>query len=246
MVSYFISTAELITLIDGYLRQKVSVKKQHESALSHTIGSNLKDMVFVFSKELLDTSIIDMSNEHMIRVKGASTRGATAIIDFPMNAHDPTVYHRWSIVIHGATFPNFHYFIGIASNRFKDRGNFKLTPSTAFGDFTGLSGGYRTPIRIMDSAFSHCSEQMEHTEMNGQRRLLCFNGERHELRIIYPGLPERDIILNISPDHDAMKQITHWYPVVCLCVEGDSAEICVDEKASDSKSHESTSACSVS
>ena len=246
MTTYFISTAELITLISGYLRQKVGVKKQHESALSQTIGSNLKDMVFVFSEALLDTSIIDMVNEHTIRVKGANTRGASAIIDFPMNAHDPTVYHRWSIVINGSTFPNFHYFIGITSNRFKDRSDFKLTPSTAFGDFTGLSGGYRTPIRIMDSAFSHCSEQMEHTAMNGQRRILCFNGQRQELRIIYPGLPERDIILNIPTDHDAINKITHWYPVVCLCVEGDFAEICMDQKASAGISHESRISCSVS
>eukprot|EP01084_Bolivina_argentea_P133641 235867_1 len=214
------SSDQLVCLVNGYLRSNILNSScdgsygTYEISLVKIIQEYLRCMMFKFSEEFFDSTCMELINNHHIKViRGC---GVTALIDYPMDVNDKSIKCNWNIRLNGNRFPNYHYFIGITSNRFTQ---FNKTSNIHPGDFTGIKGGFQTHPRILGKADTSTEKACKNKEI----LTVQYDGNCRELRFLPYNVDKVDLVLKI-PDQ-IPEDITHWYPAISLCREGDSAEI---------------------
>eukprot|EP01084_Bolivina_argentea_P309290 534980_1 len=214
---------KLNCLVNGYLNCNIfnQIRCQaHEIRLISMIEEYLTSMLMKFSNGLFDSLQMELVDDHHIKMIFGC--GGTVLIDCPMDVKDKSLQCKWKVKIKGTSFPNYHYFVGIASNRLK---TFNTSPNFGKGDFTGIRGArFPTPSKILDKT----NTDVQRVCRDSETLIVEYDGNHRELKFssyntILKMADKVDAILKI-PDQ-IHEDIHFWYPAISLCSPPDSAKI---------------------
>ena len=229
-----LSTDECLDhLSTGYVRKEYESFNLFPSTLLPIITQFIRNILYRFAKHLLQPysmKIIEGSNNTMvelIRGSNSSDLGGSALLNVAIPVIDNRCKYEWKIRINAQkrSTGNYHYFIGVASNKCK---NFEASAHEGLKHSYGILGGIAgIVINGRSTSDKECrhkrkfmfnNENIICIEYDGKTKQLTFskvvNNKTNEMTQIY--------ILSLPKDN---KEITHWYPAISIKDPGDTAEI---------------------
>ena len=199
-----------IYLCSGYIREDNDSNIYFPSDLYQMISQYINNILYRFNQRLLNPNnmaIVGFGKkvELIDRTIGPYGYGGSALIDLAIDVNDDECKYEWKIRIDAKleSLNNYHYFIGVASNRAK---NFEYSAHAGLQDAYGTRHGNYGVVKFRN------------------KEIICiqYDGKLKQLKYINDETEEELGVVKLPPNISA---ITHWYPAVSLRDNKDTAEI---------------------